>query len=435
MGGPMGAGAGVLAQRVRTLREPLRIPAVRTLWIAQALSEIGDWAARIALSVLVFERTGSAVATGITLAVSLLPWLGPGQLLTSWSERWSRRRVLVTADVLRAVVFALVALPLPLPVLLVLVFVAGLATPPFNAARSAITPELVPPGLLGPTIALSGMTEEVAVAAGYVAGGAVLTVLGPPIALLVNAGTFAGSALLLRALPAVDVAKPPERRLRSACSGLLGDPYVRRAALLVVVANFAGTGLVAVSAPLVLGDLHSSPLVLTAMLTLTSAVTFVVTGALRLGTSATGLIRRCGWLLTGGGLGLCVGLVATGALPGARLGTAAFAFAACGLLFVVITPANTLVAPRLPSEFRASAFALLMGVTVASEALGAALLGVAASLLGSALAGAVAAGLALVSGTLSLLRPPRAVPTASAWPAAGVGSDAYPAPGPTGARR
>ena len=50
--------------RVRELVSPLANHAYRRVWGARLLSEFGDWAARLALSLLVLERTGSAGLTG-----------------------------------------------------------------------------------------------------------------------------------------------------------------------------------------------------------------------------------------------------------------------------------------------------------------------------------------------------------------------------------
>ncbi len=46
------------------------------LLVAQILSEIGDWAARVALAVLVLDRTDSAAMTGLVVTFSVLPWIG-----------------------------------------------------------------------------------------------------------------------------------------------------------------------------------------------------------------------------------------------------------------------------------------------------------------------------------------------------------------------
>jgi MFS family permease len=45
------------------------------IWGAQAVSEVGDWAARLAMSILVFRATGSALQSALVFSVSLLPAL------------------------------------------------------------------------------------------------------------------------------------------------------------------------------------------------------------------------------------------------------------------------------------------------------------------------------------------------------------------------
>ena len=130
--------------RTAALVAPLRDRAFRRFWAAGVVTELGDWAARLALAVLVYAESGSAALTGAVTAVGLLAWVGPGQLLASVADRRSRRAVLVTCDLVRAATFAAAAVGVPLPVLLALVFVAGLAAPPAAAAAAAVRPTLVP---------------------------------------------------------------------------------------------------------------------------------------------------------------------------------------------------------------------------------------------------------------------------------------------------
>ena len=71
----------VAAQRVSFL-DALRVPEFRVLWLADAQSMAGDQLARVALSVLVFERTSSALLTALTYALTFLPALIGGALLS-----------------------------------------------------------------------------------------------------------------------------------------------------------------------------------------------------------------------------------------------------------------------------------------------------------------------------------------------------------------
>lgn len=408
-----------LRSRLVQLGQPLAVPAFRKLWTAQLVSELGDWAARLALSVLVYTRTGSPALAGLATAASLLPWLGPGQLLTSVSERWPRRRVMVVSDLVRAGAFAIAALPLPIPLLLLVVFCAGLATPPFEAARSAVRPEIVPAPLFAPAVALGGITEDLTVALGYLAGGALVALLGAQTALLCNAATFALSAGLLAGLPRAAAArgKAAEGGLRRAAGALRADPLIARAVALVTAAMLTATGLTAMSAPFVLDVLERGPGTVGLLVGLTSIVSIVGTASFPLDAPAPRLLLWAGaYAAVGGGLVVtCFAML--GMTSHGRLVLAALAFAANGLLFAVIAPANVIVSPRLPGSIRASAFSLLMGMLVATEAAGATLAGLAATWAGLVPV-CIALGLpALALGgwsSLSPAREPRTVAMAGA---------------------
>lgn len=373
----------MIGGRVLQLGRPLSVPAFRRLWAAQLVSEVGDWSARLALSVLLYVRTGSPALTGLVTTASLLPWLGPGQLLTSLTERWSRRRVMVAADLVRVAAFAVVVVPLPVPVLLAVVFCAGLATPPFEAARAALRPEVLPPPLFPSAVALSSITQDLSVAVGYLSGGALVAVLGAPTVLLINAGSFAVSALLLIGLP---TAAPPRRGhasggLREGLRALTRDPSNVRAVVLVTAAMLTATALSAMSAPLVLDTLKEGPGMVGALVAVAAVVSLAATAAVPPENPASGQLRWAGAYASVGGL-IVMGCFTAITLGGPRPTLAVLAYAAAGLLFAVIGPANIVVTPRLPPEVRASALSLLMGMLVATEAAGAAAAGLGAGAVG-----------------------------------------------------
>ena len=370
--------------RVVALSRPLAVPAFRRLWVAQLVSEVGDWSARLVLSVLVYTRTGSPAITGLVTTASLVPWLGPGQLLTSLSERWPRRRVMVAADLTRAAAFTLAVTPLPVPVLLAVVGCAGLATPPFEAARSAMRPEVISERLLPSAVALSSITQDLTVAVGYAAGGGLAALLGGSAALLVNALSFAASALLLAGLPAAAAPRDGQAggALRQGMRALNRDPLIVRAVLLVTAAMLAATSLTAVAAPLVVQVLHDGAETVGGLVALAATVSIAVTAAIPTDNEPLVLLKwAAAYALTGGAV--MVGcFTAIGLGLGARTELAVLAFAATGLLFAVIAPANVVVSPRLPAELRATAMSLLMGGLVATEAAGAAGAGFASSVVG-----------------------------------------------------
>ena len=116
-----------------------RVPEFRVVWTAELLSIAGDQLARVALAVLVFDRTGSAVWAAVAYALTFLPALVGGVLLSGLADRYPRRRVMIVCDVARAVLVGAMAVPgMPLGVLCVLLFGVMTLSAPFSAARAAL---------------------------------------------------------------------------------------------------------------------------------------------------------------------------------------------------------------------------------------------------------------------------------------------------------
>src|SRR5258708_25704214 len=103
------------------------------------LSLVGDLLATIALTVLVYNNTGSTLLAAATFAIGYLPWVVGGPILAALADRLPWRRTMITCDLVRAAIVGLLALPgVPVPAPLVLPFSSPLLTPPFEAARSAL---------------------------------------------------------------------------------------------------------------------------------------------------------------------------------------------------------------------------------------------------------------------------------------------------------
>jgi predicted MFS family arabinose efflux permease len=171
----------------------------RSLFFAQIVSVLGNVIAQVALAVLVYTRTGSALLSALTFTLGLLPYLVGGTLLSGIVDRLPARRTLVSCDLVSAVVVGLMVLPVPIPVLLVLIFLAGLVDPVFAGVRAAILPDVLGTGpqfVLGR--ALFSMVWQGSQVAGYAAGGLLLAAVGPRGALALDSVSFLGSALLVR---------------------------------------------------------------------------------------------------------------------------------------------------------------------------------------------------------------------------------------------
>ena len=172
----------------------------RAIFVANIVSMLGNVVAAVALTVLVYQQTRSAALAASVMALSFLPYLIGGTLLGAVADRLPARRVLVACDLACALLVGCMAMPgMPLPALLGLLFAAGLLSPVYQGARSAVLPEVLPPGpryILGR--ALMRMVAQSAQIVGYGAGGLLLTILSPRSALTADALSFAASGLVLR---------------------------------------------------------------------------------------------------------------------------------------------------------------------------------------------------------------------------------------------
>lgn len=183
-----------------TFRDVLSVREFAGLWGAWVLSVAGDQFARVALSLLVFDRTGSPLLTAATYAVTFLPDLIGGPFLASLADRFPRRRVMVVTDLARAVLVAVMAIPnTPIPLLLLLLFGVQLLSAPFTAARGAMTRAMLDGPRFSVATGLMQMTYQMGLVLGFPLGALVVTALDTGGALLVDAVTFLLSALLVRA--------------------------------------------------------------------------------------------------------------------------------------------------------------------------------------------------------------------------------------------
>src|SRR3954462_14992346 len=170
----------------------------RTLFAAGVLSVAGDQLARVALSVLVFDRTSSAGLTAVTYALTYVPDLLFGPLLAGFADRYPRRTVMIVTDVARAILVAGMAIQaLPLFVVILLLVALQAFGSPFNAARGATLPAVLPGDHYVLGKAANDMVVQFSQVLGFGAGGVVVAAVGASGGLLLDAATFLLSALLI----------------------------------------------------------------------------------------------------------------------------------------------------------------------------------------------------------------------------------------------
>lgn len=362
-----GPGAG-LREHGRLLR---RAPSFRLLFYATFASGVGTWMAVIALTVDVFDRTGSATWVSALLIADFLPAVALGLALGPLVDRLSRRGLMVGADLARLLVFASLPFAGSPGEIVALAAVAGVATGLFRPASYAGLPNTVPAADLPAANALLRSAEYLTIMLGTLAGGVAVEAAGPDPAYAVNAATFLVSAALLRRIPAREL-----QAERSASRGHWRD-----------VAE--GLALVVRSRPLLTVFVVWNLVLLAAGATNVAEVALAKVsfqaGDLGFGLlwTATGVGQAAGSLLAAGWLrrrGLravyagSVALMAVGALAAAvspNVWVALPCLAAGGAGNGAAVVYNSLLVQRgAPDHLRGRAFTVLMSATFAAMGLG-----------------------------------------------------------------
>jgi MFS family permease len=194
------AQGGLTEQAARTtFRDVFAVAEFRALWLAQLLSVVGDQLARVALTVLVYDRTRSALLAAVTFVVSIVPTFVGGITLAWLADRYPRRAVMIVCDLARCALVLIMAIPgLPLTAMVALLFVVTLVGAPFASARAAIYPDVLDGDryVLGTAVGLT--TFQFAQVIGFAGGGAIVGFFGTRPSLVIDAATFAASALIVR---------------------------------------------------------------------------------------------------------------------------------------------------------------------------------------------------------------------------------------------
>jgi MFS family permease len=184
---------------LRRARQELlrRAPGFRLLFFATLASSIGTWLAFVALVIDVFDRTDDANWVSALLIVEFLPIVVIGFFAGRLIDRFSRRWILVAADAARAGVFFALAFTTSALQIVLLAFAAGIATSFFRPTVYAGVPNLVSDRDLPEANGLLQTADNLTWTIGAALGGALVQASSPDIAYIVNAVSFAVSAVLI----------------------------------------------------------------------------------------------------------------------------------------------------------------------------------------------------------------------------------------------
>jgi MFS family permease len=179
----------------------------RRLWTAQIISEIGDWFYTLAIYSLLLEYTGKASAVSYALICQVLPQVFAGSIAGVVNDRISRRRVMIAADLCRAVIVAcmlLVRSPSMVWLVYPLLFMETVMWAFFEPARSSVIPNVVAKDDIIVANTLSSTTWSFNLAIGSTVGGLVAALLGQRAVFALNSLSFVVSALIISRMQFVE---------------------------------------------------------------------------------------------------------------------------------------------------------------------------------------------------------------------------------------
>ena len=393
------------------VRDLLRIPDFRRLYLAQSISDIGDGMTYLALFLLVLDLTGSTAAIALMSILVALPPVTVGLFAGAWADRHDRRRIMIASDSLRAVVvlgIAFAAVQQALPLLFALACLQSIIGTFFSPARMAMIPRVVPEeGLLGAN-SLGQATKMVASVIGAAVTGVIAATAGAawPV-LVVDAGTFLVSVVLVIGVArelgrpdAVAAAKAKTQGLGGAVADglrLIGHSRSLVAALGGVSVVMLGIGAINVLfIPFLINDLGASP-AWAGPLEGAQTLSMILAGGLMVGLASRFSVPR---LFVGGlaGLAVCVTLLAVVPGPWALL---AVMFAVGWFVMPVQATTMTIVQKATTNETRGRVAGALNAVIQTASIGSMAVAGILADVTGIRVVFAIGGAVAMLAAVLA----------------------------------
>jgi MFS family permease len=175
-------------------------PNYRNTWIAQVVSEIGDYFNNIAVFALVMRDSGSGLVVSGVMLSRAIPAVLAGPLAGVLLDRLDRKRIMIASDLIRAVVALAFVLTIHQPRPWLLYVLSGLlmfASPFFTAGRASILPTIATPDELHAANSLTQTTQWATLTAGTLLAGYSAAWFGYAGAFIINSLSFVFSAVAI----------------------------------------------------------------------------------------------------------------------------------------------------------------------------------------------------------------------------------------------
>ena len=377
-------------------RDVFAVSEFRALWSAQALSCAGDQFAQVAIAFVVYARTGSAFLTAAAYALTYLPPVLGGPALSGLADLFPRQQLMITLDLIRAGLVALMAVRgLPFAGVGVLFFGTVLLGTPSSSARSALLPEVLPGDRYSLGSVIGSHTAQLSQIAGFLAGGGLIAAFGPYRALALDSLSFSLSAGILawgvrpRPAPPSTGHPSPWEITWDGTVAVFGSPVLRTLVLFGWLAGFTVVpeALAAPYAHALGGGAPTIGVLMAAMPAGTVIGGFVIGRLLR----PSDRMRPMGWLA----MLSCAPLLFSLAHPPLAVLILLWVLAGAGGAYQLVAAAAFVTA--LPAARRVRAFAVAQTGLLASQGLGILTGGAVAQRIGPAKAVALAGLLGLLA--------------------------------------
>jgi MFS family permease len=175
----------------------------RRLWMAQIVSEIGDWFYTLSIYTLLLQLTGRPSSVALALVLQVLPQTLVGPAAGVINDRLRRKHVMIAADLIRfVIVLAMLLVRSPSTVWLVYPLLLGetIMAAFFEPARSSVLPNIAARGEVLIANTLSSATWSVNLLVGASVGGLVAAFFGRDAVFILNALSFLASAILINGM-------------------------------------------------------------------------------------------------------------------------------------------------------------------------------------------------------------------------------------------
>ena len=173
-----------------------RHSAFTLLWTAQSISTIGSALTSLAASILVFRITGSALSVGLMLMATAAPSIFVGLIAGVFVDRFDRKRIMIAADLLRAVLVALIPFLIPFGIawLYIIVMLSSAVTQFYEPAHESVVPELAPDEELAAANSMMAISSFGFTTVGFAAAGLIASRFSIDAAFYLDALSFVLSA-------------------------------------------------------------------------------------------------------------------------------------------------------------------------------------------------------------------------------------------------